>query len=174
MPVINLRDQRKAFLNGIEQSGLWQSGAKVWAKPTSYNWNNILPLNGGPNGVTSAYFRGIVTTNPDGSYRVTTAEGSTSGRALVDMPVLPAGTPIIIETSMAYNDATRLILRQVESNDSTGGLTVFDMNRPSAGAVVTRTDNFNVVTNRRFLHYIGVSAVGQYFTINPQTRWRLA
>lgn len=33
MPVINLRDQRKAWLGGVEQTGMWISGAKVWAKP---------------------------------------------------------------------------------------------------------------------------------------------
>ena len=35
MPVINLREQRKGFLAGVEQTGLWQDGVKVWAKPSS-------------------------------------------------------------------------------------------------------------------------------------------
>lgn len=35
MPVINLREQRKSFLAGVEQNGLWLGGAKVWAKPSS-------------------------------------------------------------------------------------------------------------------------------------------
>lgn len=50
MPVINLREQRKSFLAGVEQTGLWQDGAKVWAKPSSApaaSWsflNNIAGL----------------------------------------------------------------------------------------------------------------------------------
>lgn len=173
MPLIPLREQRKAWLAGVEQTGLWQAGQKVWAKPSSFNWTAVVPQDGGPQGAASAFFRGLVTQNGDGSYRVTTAAGSTNGRALVNMPVLDAGVQVLIETSLAYNDATRLILRQVENNDSTGGLTIFDVTRPSVGAVVTRTDTFSVVTNRRFLHYIGVTPTGQFFTINPQTRYRL-
>lgn len=33
MPVINLREQRKAYLNGVEQTGMWLGGQKIWAKP---------------------------------------------------------------------------------------------------------------------------------------------
>ena len=33
MPVIILRNQRKAFFNGAEQTGLWIGGAKVWTRP---------------------------------------------------------------------------------------------------------------------------------------------
>ena len=35
MPVINLREQRKAYLNGVEQTGMWLGGQKIWAKPAA-------------------------------------------------------------------------------------------------------------------------------------------
>lgn len=35
MAVIILRDQKKAFLNGAEQTGLFIAGQKVWAKPAT-------------------------------------------------------------------------------------------------------------------------------------------
>ena len=52
MPVISLREQRKGFLGGVEQTGLWQGGAKVWVKPApapAASWsflNNIAGLSG--------------------------------------------------------------------------------------------------------------------------------
>lgn len=137
-------------------------------------WTNIIPLDGGPQGVTGAFFRGLVTQNGDGSRRVTTAAGSTNGRALVNMPEMAAGTRILLQWSLQFDNAARLILRQVESNDSTGGVTIFDVLRANVGPVYTGSIEFGVITNRRFLHFIGVSQAGQFFTINPQTRWRLA
>ena len=173
MPVINLRQQTKAYLGGVQQTGIWLNGTKIWAKLLSTVWTTIVPQNGGPNGAGSAFFRGNVTANGDGSYRVTTAAGSTNGRAYVDMPIMTEGTSITIDSSLQFNDATRIILRQVENNDSTGGLTIFDVTRTTGVTAINRTDTFNTVGNRRFLHYIGVSATGQYFTINQGTRWRL-
>lgn len=35
MPVIPLRNQRKAYLGGVEQTGMFLNGQKVWAKPAS-------------------------------------------------------------------------------------------------------------------------------------------
>lgn len=35
MPVIPLRNQRKAYLAGVEQTGLFRAGSKAWAKPIS-------------------------------------------------------------------------------------------------------------------------------------------
>lgn len=35
MPVILYREQRKHFIGGVEQTGLWQAGQKVWAKPVA-------------------------------------------------------------------------------------------------------------------------------------------
>lgn len=172
MPVITLRDQRKAYLNGVEQTGIWINGTKVWAKPTGVTWTPIVPVDGGPNvGATS--FRGVVTQNGDGSYRVTSAPSNTNGRALVNMPELAGGTQVRIETSIRYDDATRIILRQVENNDSVGGTTIFDLTRPSVGAVIVRADTYSVITSRRNLHFIGVTASGGFFTINPQTRYRV-
>lgn len=52
MPVILYRNQRKHYINGVEQTGLWQAGQKVWAKPVStpsVPWsflNNIAGLSG--------------------------------------------------------------------------------------------------------------------------------
>lgn len=33
MPVILYREQRKHWIDGVEQTGLWQGGQKIWAKP---------------------------------------------------------------------------------------------------------------------------------------------
>lgn len=33
MPIIPLRNQRKSYLGGVEQTGMFLGGAKVWAKP---------------------------------------------------------------------------------------------------------------------------------------------
>lgn len=143
-----------------------------WTRPAQVTWTNIVPQNGGPAGAASAFFRGNVT--PDGSnYRVTTAAGSTNGRALVDMPVLAEGTQIVLQSSLQFNDATRLICRQVENNDSTGGVTLFDVLRANVGPTYAEERQFGVISNRRFLHYIGVTATGQYFTINGTTRYRV-
>lgn len=143
-----------------------------WTKPGGPTWTPVVPVDGGPNvGATS--FRGIVTQNGDGSYRVTSAPGNTNGRALINMPELAAGVQVVLETSIRYDDATRIICRQVENNDSVGGTTIFDVTRPSVGAVITRSDTYSVITSRRNLHYIGVMASGAFFTINPQTRYRV-
>ena len=142
--------------------------------PAPDPWTVITPLDGGPQGVTGAFFRGNVARQADGSHRVTTAAGSTNGRALVNMPEMPAGTRILLQWSLRFDNATRLILRQVESNDSTGGVTVFDVLRSNVGPVYTDSIEFNVISNRRFLHFIGVTPTGQFFTINPATRWRIA
>lgn len=173
MPVIPLRDQRKAYLGGVEQTGMFLNGVKTWAKPASspYPWTNVVPVDGGPTGGSTG-FRGVVSV-VDGAYRVTTAAGQTNGRALVNMPVMDANTRILLEYSLLYGTASRLICRQVESNDSTGGITVFDVTKPTGATTLIGSNNFLVVTNRRLLHFIGVTATGGYFTINPQTRWRL-
>lgn len=52
MPFIPLRNQRKAYLGGVEQTGMFLGGAKVWAKPVpapAVPWsflNNIAGLSG--------------------------------------------------------------------------------------------------------------------------------
>lgn len=135
-----------------------------------FSWTPIVPTDGGPQGVSAAFFRGIVT--QDGAnYRVTTASDSTNGRAAYPLPA--AGTVLTMETSIAYGDATRIICRQVANNDSTTGTTIFDVNRPSAGAVLTRSDTLTVGSGNTLLHFIGVTAAGQFFTINAATRLRV-
>lgn len=134
-------------------------------------WIRPVPTNGGPNGAADAFFRGVVTT-VDGAYRVTTAAGSTNGRAAIALPAV--GTEIVLESSIIFNNATRIIARQVINNDSPSGDTVFDVTRGAGQTELNRTDTFTVLANRSLLHFIGVTAAGQYFTINPTTRWRLA
>ena len=137
-----------------------------------FTWTPVVPTDGGPQGASAAFFRGIVT--PDGAnYRVTTAADSTNGRAAYALPA--AGTVLTMETSIAFGDATRIICRQVGNNDSTSGITVndFDVIRPAPGAVLTRTDTFTVAGGVTLLHFIGVTAAGQFFTINAATRIRV-
>lgn len=138
-----------------------------------YEWTPIVPVDGGPQGASSAFFRGVVT--PDGpNYRVTTAASSTNGRAAYPLPAV--GTQMVLEASIAFGAATRLICRQVVNNDSTTGTTVFDVNRPSEGAVLDLTGvnavGFTVGFGNTLLHFIGVTATGQFFTINAATRIR--
>lgn len=139
--------------------------------PSTYTWNPVVPTDAGPNGAANAFFRGNVTTNQDGSYRVTTAAGSTNGRAGMTLPA--AGTVMTFEFNIRFDDATRIIVRQVNNDDSTGGLPVLDMVRPAAGAVINEPRTITVQGGYTRLHFIGVTATGQYFTINPATRWRL-
>lgn len=135
-----------------------------------YEWTPVVPTDGGPQGASAAFFRGIVTAD-GANYRVTTAADSTNGRAAYALPSV--GTVLTMETSLAYGDATRIICRQVQNNDSVGGTTIFDVNRPAPGAVLTRTDTFTVASGNTLLHFIGVTAAGQFFTINAATRIRV-
>jgi hypothetical protein len=131
----------------------------------------VVPTNGGPQGASDAFFRGIVSAQADGSHRVTTAAGSTNGRAAIALPAV--GTVCTLWVSMRFDDATRLIVRQVQNNDSVGGTTLLDVNRPSIGAVLKPPPiTFTVLAGVSQLHFIGVSATGQFFTINPETRLR--
>lgn len=148
-------------------------GSSVPTTPTAptTTWAPLIPLDGGPNGADAAFFRGVVSVE-NNAYRVTTAASNTNGRARYALPT--AGTRLEMDSVIQFNDATRLICRQVDNNDSTGGTTVFDVTRTSTGQVLTRSDEFTVEAGKTMLHFIGVTATGQYFTINTDTRIRIA
>lgn len=128
-------------------------------------WVNVVPQDSGP---TEA--RGVVTANGDGSYRVTT-QGTSAGRAHFTQPA--AGSVVELEVSMQFNDATRLILRQVGLFSSNTGVTVLDVSRTSVGQVLTQTITYTVDASRPLMHLIGVTTAGQYFTVNAAMRYRV-
>lgn len=169
MPVINLREQRKAWLSGVEHTGLWQDGSKVWAKPVDGPvWTPIIPFSSG-----AASQGGVVTQNPDGSHRVSSPEDVRFGaRAACALP--PAGAVVTLETSIAFDDATRIVVRQVTDGNQSTGVTVFDVNRPAVGASIVRTDTFTVQPGYTLLHFVGVMPASSYFTINAATRYRVS
>lgn len=113
--------------------------------------------------------RGTVTENPDGSFRVTTDAGSNNGRAEVTLPA--EGTVITLRSRIAYDQANRIIVRQVASAGVVSGITVFDVSPTAGGQVIDREDTFTVQPGQTLLHFIGVTAAGQFFTIMPQTEW---
>lgn len=52
MPVMNLRDQQRAFLGGVEQSAFWHDGIKVWAK---FESNPVISIETGGGYAGSVY-----------------------------------------------------------------------------------------------------------------------
>lgn len=138
----------------------------VWAKPaTGPAW--VYPVFR-DSGV--AVNRGVVTQDPDGSYRVTTAPGPGNNNGRCEFSV-PSNTPVRIETVIAFDQATRLLLRSVTSSADGAGTNQYDVTRPSPGAVLTRSDTITSPT--MLLHIIGITSGGQYFTIKPQMRFRV-
>lgn len=165
MPVIPLRNQRKVYLGGVEQTGMFLNGQKVWAKPVpAPQWTRIILVE-----TPVANRRGIVTTVAEGQ-RVTTASGATDGRAQVNLP--PAGTLVTLETNIAFNSATSLTARMLQSETFFNGTDLFTVSRPSSGAILVRTDPFTVPSGMTVLQFFGRTNAGQFFTVNTATRWR--
>lgn len=164
MPVLSASTINRRFRGSQEITRTYKGGVLIWEKPQQPSVPWIYPeiINSG-----SGTFSGIVTRNPDGSWRVEAAPGSTNGRCAFLLP--PVGTVIEMETQMRFETSTRLLARAINSHSQTTGGTLYDVTRPSVGATLSRVDTFTVSTT--FMSLIGVHTAGGYFTVLPMMRY---
>lgn len=94
---------------------------------------------------------------------VTSSSSFGNGRAYVQ---LVAGATYRLRSALTYNQASRIICRLATSDTGLSGTSVFDLTGTGA---IDRTDTFTVSAGNEFLFYVGISAQGQSFIINPAT-----
>lgn len=105
--------------------------------------------------------------------RVTTRAGGANGRCYISLSsAAPAGgtagnATYAIRSVLEYGDATRIICRNAADTIGSTGTTIFDL---TGTGTIDRTDTVTVPSgSTAFIHYVGVTLAGQFFTIKAQT-----